>query len=105
MDPNLLPRELVAQRLAVSSRVLSAFERRGLVRVVRDGDVEGYPAAEVRRLWTVVSLHRDAGVNLAGIEAILQLQAQMDALCRRLRDLARELDEALPDADASPPHE
>jgi hypothetical protein len=29
----------------------------------------------------------------------------MDALCRRLRDLARELDEALPDADASPPDE
>lgn len=105
MNPNLLPRELVAQRLAVSSRILASYERRGFIRAVREGDVEGYPPAEVRRLWTVVSLHRDAGVNLAGIEAILQLQAQMDALCGRLRDLARELDEAIPGAPDAPPEE
>ncbi|QDV36577.1 chaperone modulator CbpM [Tautonia plasticadhaerens] len=105
MNPNLLPRDLVARQLAVSSRILTSYERRGLIRAVRDGDEEGYPPAEVRRLWTVVSLHRDAGVNLAGIEAILQLQAQMDALCRRLRDLARELDEAIPGAAAAPPED
>lgn len=95
MNPTLLPREQVADRLGVTSRVLISYERRGPVRADRDGEVEGYAPAQVRRLWTVLSLHRDAGINLAGIEAILQLQAQMDQLCQRLRLLADQLDEAI----------
>ena len=50
MNPPILPREVVASRLAISTRILAAYERRGLIRAVRDGDLEGYPAAEVRRL-------------------------------------------------------
>lgn len=95
MNPNLLPREQVAERLAVSTRVLLAYERRGLVRAIEEGGIEGYPPSEVRRLWTVVSLHRDAGINLAGIEAILQLQGKLDRVCRHLQELAEHLDEVI----------
>ncbi|WP_158633548.1 MerR family transcriptional regulator [Tautonia sociabilis] len=103
MNPTILPRDQVAQRLAVSSRMLRAYERRGLVRPVREGELEGYPPSEIRRLWTVVTLHRDAGINLAGIEAILRLREQMDSLCRRLHALAEAIDAEL--AADPPPDE
>lgn len=96
MNP-IIPREQVAEHLAVTRATLARFEARGLVRVVRSGDVEGYEPAEVRRLWTILSLQRDLGVNLAGIEAILKLRAHVDQLYRRLDRLARELNDALED--------
>jgi MerR family transcriptional regulator/heat shock protein HspR len=96
MNP-LIPREQVAEHLAVTMTALVRLEARGLVHVVRVGDVEGYEPAEVRRLWTILSLQRDLGVNLAGVEAILKLQAHVEALYRRLDLLAHDLREALED--------
>ncbi|MEW4570186.1 MerR family transcriptional regulator [Tautonia sp. JC769] len=97
MDPTILPRDQVAHHLAISTRRLLAYERRGLVQVMRSGDVEGYSPSEVRRLWTVVSLHRDAGINLAGIEAILQMQGHLERVCRQLHALAEQIDQAIAD--------
>jgi MerR family transcriptional regulator/heat shock protein HspR len=95
MNPTILPRSLVAEQLRVSTRVLVRLEERGLVRSVRDGDREGYGPAEVRRIWTIVSLRRDLGINLAGIEAILRLRAHVGELHRCIRELADELEDAL----------
>jgi MerR family transcriptional regulator/heat shock protein HspR len=103
--PPVVPREQVARQLTVSTTLLVRYEARGLVHPVRAGDVEGYDPAELRRLWTIVSLQRDLGVNLAGVEAILRLRTHVDDLHRRLFALADELREALAgeaDADARP---
>lgn len=93
----ILPREQVAQHLAVSVTVLTRYETLGLVHAVREGDVEGYEPAEVRRLWTVVSLQRDLGINLAGVEAILRLRSHIDEVHHQLDRLANELRAALND--------
>ena len=74
-----------------TSAVLVRYEARGLVRVAREGAVEGYDPAELRRLWTILSLQRDLGVNLAGVEAILKLRAHIELLHRHLEHLAGEL--------------
>jgi MerR family transcriptional regulator/heat shock protein HspR len=95
MRPRIIPREHVARHLAVSTAALARYEARGLIRCVREGDVEGYEPSEVRRVWTVLSLHRDAGVNLAGIEAILRLRDHLDDVHGQLRRLASELRLAL----------
>ncbi len=95
----IIPREQVARRLAVSPAALAQYEARGLIRVVREGAVEGYEPREVRRVWTVVSLHREAGVNLAGIEAILRLRAQLDDLAEHLQHLGDALQSALREPD------
>ena len=68
----IIPRDHVARELSVSPRVLVRYESLGLVRVVRDGETEGYEPAQIRRLWTIVSYQRDLGVNLAGVEVILR---------------------------------
>ena len=91
----ILSREQVAHHLAVSPRLLVRYEARGLVRPVRQGDVEGYGPAEIRRAWTVVSLHRDLGINLAGIEAVLRLRGHMEQLHARLSEATSRLREAL----------
>ncbi|MEO6811629.1 MAG: chaperone modulator CbpM [Isosphaeraceae bacterium] len=93
----ILPREQVAQHFAVSVTVLTRYEARGLVHAVREGEIEGYEPAEIRRLWTVLSLHRDLGINLAGVEAILRLRSHIDEVHHQLDHLAHELRAALND--------
>jgi len=98
----LFSREQVAERLSVPTRVLIRYESRGLVRVTRDGGVEGYQPAEIRRIWSIVTLQRDLGINLAGVEAVLKLRAQVDAIHSQMEQLAVKLREAIeqaPDAE------
>lgn len=104
MEPPILTRDQAAERLRLSARVLVRYERRGLIRVERRGDREGYPPDQLGRLWTIVSLQRELGVNLAGVEAILQLRSQLDELHGRLRRLGDELLAALDEAGPGAPH-
>lgn len=99
MKATIITREQAAEHLAITTGRLVGYERRGLVTIAREGDVEGYPPEQLRRLWTVVSLHRDARINLAGVEAILRLNAQLVDLHRRLDALAGALDEAIATAE------
>lgn len=101
MNPAIIPREQVAANLSVPTRVLIRYEARGLIHAVREGGVEGYAPAEVRRIWTVLSFQRDLGINLAGVEVILRLHDQLAEVHHHLNLLARELHEALGDATAS----
>jgi len=94
MAPNqpIIPRDQAAAHLAVPTRLLLRYEARGLIRAVSIDGTEGYEPRELRRIWSVVSLHRDAGINLAGVEAILRLKEQMLALQSRIGRLAATLD-------------
>lgn len=101
MNPPIIPRDQVAERLAVPVRVLARYEARGLVRPLRRGSEEGYGPAEIRRLWTILSFQRDLGINLAGVEAILKLRDHLAEVHRhldRLADELREFVESAPDA-------
>jgi MerR family transcriptional regulator, heat shock protein HspR len=96
MTQPIIPRDRVAERLAVPVRVLVRYEARGLIRAGRDAlGVEGYGPSEVRRAWTIWSCQRDLGINLAGVEAILKLRDHLEQVHRRLRSLAVDLNEAL----------
>ena len=99
MSEPFYARTLVAERLSVTTSALLRYEARGLVRSVRSGPEIGYEPAEIRRLWTILTLQRDLGVNLAGVEAVLTLRAHVDELHRQLGDLADRMQAAL-DAEA-----
>jgi MerR family transcriptional regulator/heat shock protein HspR len=98
----ILARDQVARELAVPARVLLGYEARGLVRVVRQGDVEGYGPTEIRRLWTIVTCQRDLGINLAGVEAVLKLRDHLGEVHRQLHVVAARLRETLDEDDARP---
>src|SRR5208282_458599 len=95
MTRPIIPRELAARQLAVTPKALVRYEKLGLVRVVHDGNVEGYEPSQVRRLWTIMSFQRDLGINLAGVEVILSLCDRMTELHHHLGDLASEIREIL----------
>jgi MerR family transcriptional regulator/heat shock protein HspR len=100
MTPTIVPRDLVAHELAISPKVLTRYETLGLVHAVRDGSIEGYEPAQIRRIWRIVSFHRDLGVNLAGVEVILRLFDHLAEVHHRVDHLAEELRELL-DGDES----
>jgi MerR family transcriptional regulator/heat shock protein HspR len=103
MSQPIIPRDEVARRLGVTDRVLIRYEARGLVRSAREGDVEGYEPAQVRRLASVVSYQRDLGINLAGVEAVLKLRDHLADVHRRLDTLAAQLLQALDEPQAPDP--
>jgi MerR family transcriptional regulator/heat shock protein HspR len=102
MNSPIIPRDEVARRLQITTRVLVRYEERGLVRTIRSSGVEGYDPDQLGRLTTIVSLQRDLGVNLAGVEAILRLRSQMNESVARLREVAAEMLRELERADEGP---
>jgi MerR family transcriptional regulator/heat shock protein HspR len=91
MNQPIFTREQVAEQFALAPSMLRRYEARGLVHTVVAGDLEGYGPSEVRRLWSIVTLQRDLGINLAGVEAVLKLRSQIDTLHSQMQSLANEL--------------
>ena len=91
----IITREEVSEQFAIALSVLLRYEQRGLIHAVSNGPIEGYEPTEIRRIWTVVSLHRDLGINLAGVEAIVRLQSHVFEIHAQLEQLASRLTEML----------
>ncbi|MGD2113495.1 MAG: MerR family transcriptional regulator [Acidobacteriota bacterium] len=71
----------VAERFQIHPQTLRLYEREGLITPVRSaGNTRLYDEETLRRLETILTLTRDLGVNLAGVEVILNLQEQMDRM-------------------------
>ena len=100
MRHTIIPRDQAAANLSISREVLIRYEARGLVRLVREGEVEGYDPAEIRRLWTIVSFQRDLGINLAGVETILRLRDRLEAVSLQMHRFSIDLRQALDDVEA-----
>jgi MerR family transcriptional regulator/heat shock protein HspR len=95
MSRTIIPRDVVAQKLAISKTALIRYESLGLIRADIEGSVAGYEPAQIRRLWTIVSFQRDLGVNLAGVELILQLFDHISEVHRKVDRLAIDLGDML----------
>jgi DNA-binding transcriptional MerR regulator len=93
MDSTLIPRDIAARHLGISSALLARYEALGLIRIVKQESFEGYEPQELRRVWTVASLHCDAGINLAGVECILRLRDQVKALQGQMLQMTSRLKE------------
>lgn len=71
----------VAERYAIHPQTLRLYEREGLLRPARSaGNTRLYDDAAIARLETILTLTRDLGVNLAGVEVILNLREQLAQL-------------------------
>lgn len=75
----------VAQRYDIHPQTLRLYEREGLLKPSRtDGNTRLYSQADLDRLETILSLTRDLGVNLAGVEIILNMRHKMDQMQREV---------------------
>jgi MerR family transcriptional regulator/heat shock protein HspR len=69
---------VVARRFGVHPQTLRLYEREGLIRPARSsGNTRLYDLETVERLEIILTLTRELGVNLAGVEVILDLKSRL----------------------------
>ena len=82
----------VAERFNIHPQTLRLYEREGLISPARSaGNTRLYDEETIERLETILTLTREMGVNLAGVEVILNMREQLDALQRELRRVSGRL--------------
>jgi MerR family transcriptional regulator/heat shock protein HspR len=82
----------VAEKYNVHPQTLRLWEREGLIRPSRSqGNTRLYDEETCDRLETILTLTRDLGVNLAGVEIILNLKETVARLQRENELLTRVL--------------
>src|SRR5213080_3730503 len=73
----------VAEQFDVHPQTLRLYEREGLLKPSRsEGNTRLYTDDDLERLELILTLTRDLGVNLAGVEIILNMREKMDAMQR-----------------------
>jgi len=71
----------VADQYEIHPQTLRLYEREGLLKPSRsDGNTRLYTDTDLQRLEVILSLTRDLGVNLAGVEIILNMREKMNAM-------------------------
>jgi len=72
---------VVAKLYEVHPQTLRLYEREGLIKPSRsEGNTRLFTDEDLERLEVILSLTRDLGVNLAGVEIILNMREKMDAM-------------------------
>ena len=72
---------VVAKLYDVHPQTLRLYEREGLIKPSRSqGNTRLFTDEDLERLEVILSLTRELGVNLAGVEIILNMRAKMDAM-------------------------
>jgi len=87
-EPEQFALEQAGGALGVSVADIESYVAEGLV--VPRRDAAGAPVftrVEMRRLWSIVTLNRDLGIDLAGVAAVLQLREQFEEVRRDLQTL------------------
>ena len=70
---------VIAERYNIHPQTLRLYEREGLIKPSRTaGNTRLYGHDEIRKLELILALTRDLGVNLAGVEVILNLQTAIE---------------------------
>jgi MerR family transcriptional regulator/heat shock protein HspR len=86
----------VAERYNVHPQTLRLWEREGLLQPARSrGNTRLYDEATCEQLETIIALTRDLGVNLAGVEIILNLRRQVEQLQRENEVLRKAVTQTL----------
>src|SRR6201994_4037871 len=71
----------VAQKYSIHPQTLRLYEREGLLKPSRtEGNTRLYSEEDLERLETILSLTRDLGVNLAGVEIIMNMRRKIQRM-------------------------
>jgi MerR family transcriptional regulator/heat shock protein HspR len=71
----------ISERFDIHPQTLRLYEREGLLRPARtEGNTRLYDASTIERLEIILTLTRDLGVNLAGVEVILHMKERMEKI-------------------------
>ncbi|KAA0256902.1 MerR family transcriptional regulator [Deferribacter autotrophicus] len=72
---------IVSEMLNIHPQTLRQYERLGFVKPTRtEGNTRLYSDEDIERLKFIITLTKDLGVNLAGVEVILNMRKQIEEL-------------------------
>ena len=95
----------VAEIYKLHPQTLRLYERVGLLKPSRSqGNTRLYTDSDLERLDVILNLARDLGVNLAGIEIILNMREKMIEMERQMSEFAQVVQRELARVAAQPPN-
>ena len=87
---------VAAELVGMHPQTLRVYEEKGLVRPKRTaGNTRLYSEADLERLRLIQRLTTELGLNLAGVEAVLELEAEVGRMQARMERLEREMRAAI----------
>ncbi len=94
---------MVAETYEVHPQTLRLYERLGLLTPSRsDGNTRLYTDADLKRLETILSLTRDLGVNLAGVDVILDMREKMERMRKEMEEMLQYVRENIAEGGPVP---
>jgi MerR family transcriptional regulator/heat shock protein HspR len=82
----------VAEQYAIHPQTLRLYEREGLLKPSRsDGNTRLYTDDDLERLEVILHLTRELGVNLAGVEVILNMREKMAEMQSQIEEFVASL--------------
>ena len=83
---------IVAQMVEMHPQTIRHYERMGLLEPSRsEGNIRLFSMKDVERLNKIQNFTKDMGVNLAGVEVILKLLDQMEAMKEQMEAEVNEI--------------
>src|SRR5690606_38044679 len=77
----------VALKYNIHPQTLRLYEREGLIKPSRtEGNTRLYSDEDLKELETILALTRDLGVNLAGVEIILNMRRKMERMQKEVNE-------------------
>ena len=86
----------VAEQYQIHPQTLRLYEREGLLAPSRsEGNTRLYTDEDLERLEVILKLTRELGVNLAGVEIILNMREKMAAMQEQIEEFVATLNQEL----------
>jgi MerR family transcriptional regulator, heat shock protein HspR len=86
----------VAEQYEIHPQTLRLYEREGLLAPSRsEGNTRLYTEDDLERLAVILKLTRELGVNLAGVEIILNMRQKMEAMQAQIESFVANLNQEL----------
>lgn len=86
----------VAESYEIHPQTLRLYEREGLLTPSRsEGNTRLYTQEDLERLELILNLTRDLGVNLAGVEVVLNMRRRMEEMQRELQEFVEYVEKEM----------
>ncbi len=93
----------VAEQFQIHPQTLRLYEREGLLKPSRsEGNTRLYTDDDLERLEVILKLTRDLGVNLAGVEIVLNMREKMSEMQRQIEQFVSSLNTEITSQRARP---
>jgi MerR family transcriptional regulator, heat shock protein HspR len=93
---------VVSSRYDIHPQTLRLYEREGLLRPSRtEGNTRLYSEDDLKQLELILNLTRELGVNIAGVEIVLNMRRKMEEMQREMNEFVQVVEGELrrPDQD------